>query len=75
MGLGDPDVAAAVTGEAAEAVAVLAGLGAGFWSTPEELARCRQTERSFEPAMSRDQAAARMRQWEHAVRCTRGYAG
>ncbi|HTY51266.1 MAG TPA: glycerol kinase GlpK [Steroidobacteraceae bacterium] len=71
--LGVPVVRPRVTETTALGAAWLAGLGAGFWSTQEELAACWHAERRFEPAMSRDRAAARMQEWAHAVRCARGY--
>jgi glycerol kinase len=50
--------------------AYLAGLQAGVWSDPGELAAQWAVERVFEPAISRDEAAARTRAWDHAVRRT-----
>jgi glycerol kinase len=49
----------------------LAGLHAGVFAHGDDLAQRWACERVFEPQMSRDQAQAKMAQWEHAVRQTR----
>jgi glycerol kinase len=54
--------------------AYLAGLAVGFWKSLEEVARNWQVERRFEPAMSRDEAAAKLERWSHAVERARGWA-
>ncbi len=54
--------------------AFLAGLATGYWSSLGEIARIWQPDRSFEPAMSRDEAAARLSGWSAAVRRSRGLA-
>ena len=51
--------------------ACLAGLHAGVFTHGDDLAQRWACERVFEPQMSRDQAQAKMAQWEHAVRQTR----
>jgi glycerol kinase len=48
--------------------ATLAGLAVGAYANRAEIATLWQAERRFEPAMSRDEAAARMAVWERAVR-------
>ncbi|MEP7283735.1 MAG: FGGY-family carbohydrate kinase, partial [Rubrivivax sp.] len=48
--------------------AMLAGLAVGVYADRAALAALWQAERRFEPAMSRDEAAARMAIWERAVR-------
>ena len=48
--------------------AYLAGLAVGMWSDRDEIASLWRAERRFEPTMSRDEAAARMARWDHAVR-------
>jgi glycerol kinase len=48
----------------------LAGLNAGIYQSPQELAQHWRVERRFEPQMSRDQALAQMAHWEKAVRQT-----
>jgi glycerol kinase len=47
--------------------AALAGLAVGFWSSPKELARARQLDRSFRPRMKREQREALYRGWRAAV--------
>jgi glycerol kinase len=54
--------------------AYLAGLAVGFWKSLEEVARNWQVERRFEPAMSRDEAAAKLERWSLAVERSRGWA-
>ncbi len=51
--------------------ALLAGLQQGVFATPQELRERQVIERVFEPQCSRDQAQARLAQWEHAVRRSR----
>ena len=52
---------------AATGAAFLAGLGAGFWSTPDEIAGVRQSERRFEPHLDAATRATRLRGWKEAV--------
>jgi glycerol kinase len=47
--------------------AYLAGLAVGYWHDDAEVAANWQVDRRFEPAMSRDQAAALMASWDKAV--------
>jgi glycerol kinase len=47
--------------------AYLAGLGAGLWSSQEELTRKWQVARRFTPGMSRDEAAHKMALWARAI--------
>jgi glycerol kinase len=54
--------------------AYLAGLAVGFWKSLEEVARNWRIERRFEPAMSRDEAASRLKRWSLAVERARGWA-
>jgi glycerol kinase len=65
--LGVPVVRPQVTETTALGAAYLAGLGVGFWSSADEVAANWKVDRRFEPAMPRDAAAARLRQWERAV--------
>jgi glycerol kinase len=60
----------AVVETTALGAASLAGLGCGLYQSPQELAAHWRVERVFEPAMSRDEAAARMAAWDRAVRQT-----
>ncbi len=71
--LGVPVVRPRITETTALGAAYLAGLAVGFWKSPEELARNWQVGRQFEPRMSRDEAAWRMRQWSQAVHRARGW--
>lgn len=65
--LGVPVTRPAVLETTALGAAALAGLTAGLWSSPEAFAAQWRAERSFEPALSRDEAAARMTTWKRAV--------
>ena len=72
--LGVPVVRPRITETTALGAAWLAGLGVGFWRSPDELARNWQVERRFEPAMSRDEATDRLRRWSRAVERSRRWA-
>jgi glycerol kinase len=54
--------------------AYLAGLAVGFWQSLEEIARNWRIERRFEPNMSRDEAAAKLKRWSLAVERSRSWA-
>jgi len=69
--LGIPVVRPAVTETTALGAAYLAGLASGVYSGRDELAALWQPDRRFEPALSRAEAAARMADWERAVRQVR----
>jgi glycerol kinase len=71
--LGVPVVRPSVTETTALGAAYLAGLASGFWSSLEEVASNWRVQRRFEPAMPREEAAARMRQWERAVERSRAW--
>lgn len=64
--LGVPVLRPTITETTAHGAAYLAGLGAGVWSA-DECASHWRLERSFEPQMSRESAAARMEDWSRAV--------
>jgi glycerol kinase len=66
--LGLPVVRPRVTETTALGAAYLAGLGCGLYASLDELEAQWQVERRFEPALSREQAQARMADWERAVR-------
>jgi glycerol kinase len=66
--LGIPVVRPTTVETTALGAAYLAGLATGLWPSADALADQWQVERVFEPAMSRDEAAARTGRWEHAVR-------
>jgi glycerol kinase len=65
--LGVPVVRPRVLETTALGAACLAGLATGYWDDAATLARHWQVDRRFEPAMSRDEAAARMAGWHDAV--------
>lgn len=69
--LGVPVVRPRVVETTALGAAYLAGLATGVYAGRDELAAQWQVERRFEPAMSRDEAGARLAGWEHAVRQAR----
>ena len=54
--------------------AYLAGLGVGYWKSPDELNAQWQVERQFEPAMSREQAKTLQTGWHKAVARSRDWA-
>ena len=66
--LGIPVVRPAVIETTALGAAYLAGLGTGLYAVTQELSGLWTAERTFEPAWTTEQAAARMDAWEHAVR-------
>ncbi len=66
--LGVPVVRPQVVETTALGAAFLAGLAVGVYAGRDELAALWRAERRFEPRMSRDEAAARMARWAHAVR-------
>ena len=68
--LGIPVLRPEVIETSALGAAYLAGLNAGIYQNPHELAQHWRVERRFEPRMSRDEAASRMADWERAVRQT-----
>jgi glycerol kinase len=47
--------------------AYLAGLGVGFWSSPDAVRAAWAEDRRFEPGMPRDAVDARLRAWSEAV--------
>ena len=68
--LGIPVVRPQVIETTALGAAYLAGLGCGVYAGLDELSALWQAERTFNPAMPRDQVAERMARWERAVRQT-----
>ena len=54
--------------------AYLAGLAVGYWRDESDITANWQIERRFEPAMSRDEAAALTAGWEKAVARAKGWA-
>jgi glycerol kinase len=62
-----------VTETTALGAAYLAGLAAGVWKDPAEIARQREIDRVFEPRMPRDQASALRARWANALDRSRGW--
>jgi glycerol kinase len=62
-----PVVRPVVTETTALGAAYLAGLGAGFWDSEEEVAANWRIERHFTPTRSRDWAQHRIEGWSCAV--------
>ena len=54
--------------------AYLAGLAVGYWSDLEEVRRNWAVDRTFQPAISDEDRAARVKGWKKAVRCTMDWA-
>jgi glycerol kinase len=73
--LGVPVVRPRTLETTALGAASLAGLATGFWDDRDTLARHWQVDRRFEPAMSRDEASARLAGWHDAVARVRTSAG
>lgn len=72
--LGLPLVRPKIWETTALGAAYLAGLAAGFWSSPDELERQWQAEKTFQPAMDRGWAAELRHQWHKAVERARHWA-
>ncbi len=71
--LGVPVIRPKVIETTALGAAYLAGLAVGYWTSPADVAAHWQIERRFEPAMSRDAAATRLREWSRAIQRARGW--
>jgi glycerol kinase len=71
--LGVPVVRPRVAETTALGAAYLAGLAVGYWRDPADVAANWQIDRRFEPAMSRDRAAALTSGWEKAVARAKGW--
>ena len=69
--LGVPVVRPKVLETTALGAAYLAGLAVGFWKDQAEIASLWQRDATFEPVMSRDEAATHMRFWTDAVKQAR----
>lgn len=68
--LGIPVVRPAVIETTALGAAYLAGLHGGVYGGLDELSKQWRAERTFHPTLSRERAAEKKAQWEHAVRQT-----
>ena len=66
--LGIPVLRPKVIETTALGAALLAGLGAGVYASTQEIGAIWQLDRAFEPHMSRDEAGARLAEWDKAVR-------
>jgi glycerol kinase len=73
--LGVPVVRPANTETTALGAAYLAGLAVGYWKSTDAITAQWRVDRRFEPRISRDEAAARLREWAKAVERSRGWAG
>jgi glycerol kinase len=71
--LGVPVVRPRILETTALGAAYLAGIAAGVWTSPEEIARQWQVARRFEPNMPRDEAARRMGEWKRALERAKGW--
>ncbi|WP_153559476.1 glycerol kinase GlpK [Roseimaritima sediminicola] len=65
--IGVPVVRPKVIETTALGAAYLAGLSSGFWNSLDEISQVWQTERVFEPQMSREEAATRRGRWNAAL--------
>ncbi len=72
--LGVPVVRPAVTETTALGAAYLAGLGAGYWSSADELAAQWRAARRFEPGPGRAASVERRGEWARAVGRSRDWA-
>ncbi|KQV50661.1 glycerol kinase [Pelomonas sp. Root1217] len=66
--LGIPVLRPKVIETTALGAALLAGLGTGVYESAEQIGAIWQLDRAFEPRMSRDEAGARLAEWDRAVR-------
>jgi len=73
--LGIPVVRPSNIETTAQGAANLAGLSAGLWRSTAELAASWRADRQFEPAITRDAAAAHMTRWSRAIERARGWEG
>jgi glycerol kinase len=72
--LGVPVVRPRILETTALGAGYLAGLAAGIWKSREEIAAHWAHERTFAPSLPQAAAAARMAEWQRAVRCTLTFA-
>ncbi|MGE3309478.1 MAG: glycerol kinase GlpK [Limisphaerales bacterium] len=68
-----PVVRPRVTETTALGAAYLAGLATGFWKSRSDVQRAWQVDRTFEPRMSRDEAAHRHQRWRRALDRSRNW--
>ena len=72
--LGLPVVRPAVLETTALGAAFLAGLGIGWYTSTDEIARTWQSERRFQPAAAAGSTSRARAQWQRAVRRSRAWA-
>ena len=72
--LGTPVERSAVKETTALGAGYLAGIGVGFWSSPDDIADLWKEDRRFEPSMSEDQRASLYTDWHRAVKRASGWA-
>jgi glycerol kinase len=71
--LGRPVVRSAIAETTAQGAAYLAGLGVGLWQSSEDVAQHFHSDRTFEPALSREQRDERYAGWRKAVQRAKGW--
>ena len=54
--------------------AYLAGLAVGYWSSKEDVIKNWAIDRTFEPEIAAEDRAARIKDWNKAVKCAYGWA-
>ena len=54
--------------------AYLAGLAVGYWSGPEDIRKNWEVDRTFEPAISGEERAGKLKGWKKAVKYAYGWA-
>lgn len=72
--LGVPVVRPPVIETTALGAAYLAGLQSGFWNSPSDVTSHWKEEARFAPRMQAAQREELLREWHHAVACSRGWA-
>ena len=72
--LGIPVVRPAAIETTALGAAYLAGLHVGFWNSPSDVAQHWREDARFTPKMAAAERDAFLREWHHAVECSRGWA-
>jgi glycerol kinase len=73
--LGIPIIRPTFTETTARAAALLAGLGIGVWTEPDDLPPLPDDHTVFEPHLSADQRDAGYDRWQKAVERARGWSG
>ena len=71
--LGIPVERSAVKETTALGAGYLAGIGVGFWETPDDIAALWRADRRFEPNMSEAQRASLYADWLRAVQRASGW--